>query len=400
MNDIGFKTTLLLIVSGACFASAIVAPCLPLITKHFNVDNFMTYHFVSAFLFGYLIGQIFYSLVAQIKGYRKSLLIGFSIYFIGSMFQIISIQNNSIDFFMCSRFFSAFGASSGLICSFALINDKSIVIKKSQKLISMAFISLTLFSYVSITLGGFITEYLGSIYIFYLILITSLAQLFLIFNYIPEQQDKNLGKPNFKYIVAKYVRALYNPKLLSSSLIIAFTTTSTYLYNAVGSTISMNIFHLTPKYFGILSILNLIGLISGGWLSSKMMRRYSALKVVSRGIFLTFIPVSMFFIFHFLVFKIDTNGFFFYLLIIFLNIGLGLIYPAASFVALNSIECNSTASSIMNLIKIGCPALTISSFGYFHVELIESYRIPLLLLFFVAILCLSILKINSQRENA
>jgi MFS transporter, DHA1 family, multidrug resistance protein len=400
MNNFSLKITLLLIVSGACFASAIVAPCLPYITKSFGFDNYMSYFLVGVFLFGYLGGQIFNALIAHINGYRNSLLIGFGIYFISSVVQLIAIKNNLIALFIYSRFFCAFGASSGLICSFAIINDKSENNQSAQKLISMAFISLTLFSYLSITLGGFIIEILEWVFVFYLILIVSIIKFALIYNYIPTDQNYIKKKINLKLVGIKYAKAFFNLKLLAASFIVAFTTTSTYLYNAIGATISINIFQVSPQYFGMLSILNVIGLISGGWISTKMMHINTVFKVLYKGIILTFIPIIAFSIFHSYIFNSSPKGLLFFSLIVLLNFGLGIIYPAASFLALNSIKCSTTASSIMNFIKIGCPALTISLLGYFQFELIQSYKIPMLIISSIAALCLLILKVIWVSENS
>ena len=162
-----FKITILIVISAACFSSSIISPCLPYISEYFNVETEQTSLLVSIFLFGYLGGQILYSFLSQIFGYKLSLLIGFFIYIISCFFQILSINHYYLNLLYYSRFFCALGASSGLVCSFAMINDSSENREETQKLISLAFISLTLFAYLSITFGGLITQYFGWIFIFY-----------------------------------------------------------------------------------------------------------------------------------------------------------------------------------------------------------------------------------------
>ncbi len=243
---------------------------------------------------------------------------------------------------------------------FAIINDYSVAKEETQKLISLAFISLTLFSYLSVTLGGFVTQYFGWIFVFYFLILASILNLLIIFLYLPNvQKNRYQYKVSLKLIFMKYLQSFLNHRLLCSSLMVAFTTTSTYLYNAIGSTIAIKIFTLSPKCFGMYSILNLIGLISGGWISARMIKSYELLNVLVFGVIVSSAPIGMFVLLKDVIFNSDSKGVLFFILIAILNFGLGLIYPVASYLALNSIKCSSTASSIMNFTKIACPALAL-----------------------------------------
>lgn len=394
-----FKATILVVVSAACFASSIVSPCLPLIAKYFNVESAQTSLFVSFFLFGYLFGQVFYSILSQKIGYKNTLIFGFLIYIFSAIAQVVFIKHYWFDLLLCSRFFCAFGASSGLICVFAIINDYSAVKEETQKLISLAFISLTLFSYLSVTLGGFVTHYFGWIFVFYFLIVASILNLLMIFLYMPSvQKRKHQYEMSLKLIFMEYLKSFLNYRLLCSSLMVAFTTTSTYLYNAIGSTIAIKIFILSPKCFGMYSILNLIGLISGGWISARMIKNYELLNVLVVGVIISSVPIGMFVLLKDVIFNSDSKGLLFFMLIAILNFGLGLIYPIASYFALNSIKCSSTASSIMNFIKIACPALAIYCVSRLHLGLIDSFETPLLIMFLITIICYLIIKFSLFRS--
>lgn len=397
-NKLSYKITLLLIVSGAAFASSIVAPCLPFIINNFNIDSHFTYFIVSTYLLGYLSGQIIHSFNAQMNGYRLTLLAGFSIYVISSILQIIALKNGFISWFFISRFLCAFGASSGLICVFAMINTQTEDPIKSQSFISNAFISLTLCSYLSITAGGFIIEYLGWNSIFYVILAISILKFTLIYCYIPYTDIHVKKESDFREATKKFISSFVNLKFLSSSSIVTFTTTSTYLYNTIGSSISMKIFNVSSTRFGLLSVINLICLLFGGWISTKIMKKTGPIKTLYLGVLIVFFPVIFFLLLHSKVFATESNGWCFFFLITIINLGLGIIYPTASFLALRTIKCASTASSSMNFIKIGIPALTISVLGHTQFNLIESYKYPMFIASLIAIMCTMYLNFTWKQE--
>ncbi len=109
-----FKTTILIVVSAACFASSIVSPCLPLIVKYFNVESAQTSLLVSFFLFGYLFGQIFHSILSQKIGYKNTLIFGFLIYIFSTIAQVVFIKHHWLDLLLYSRFFVLLAPHPGL----------------------------------------------------------------------------------------------------------------------------------------------------------------------------------------------------------------------------------------------------------------------------------------------
>ncbi|MFA5959802.1 MAG: MFS transporter [Tatlockia sp.] len=395
-----FKATILIIVAAACFSSAIVSPCLPFIADYFNVHDYQTSLLVSNFLFGYLAGQVFYSILSQRSGYKVALIFGFLIYVSSCLIQIIAINCKAFNLLYYARFGCAFGASSGLICVFAIINDLPESKIQTQKLVSLAFISLTFFSYLSITIGGLLTQYLGWIYVFYFMMIVSLLNLLVIFKYIPQTYRKQRRHKSSVEILSQYFKAIFNYKIIIPSLAVSFTTTGTYLYNAIASTLSKVVFHLSPSVFGVISILNLIGLIFGGWLSSNLIIKYKTSSVLLCGMYIAFFPVAALFFLHDIIFTAHHHGLFFFLMVFILNFGLGIIYPSASFLALNALNCSSTASSIMNFLKIASPAFAIYFVSKSRMELITSYRVPLASIFIVAMLSCFAIKIIERLKSA
>lgn len=380
------KFTLLVIVSAACIGSALISPSLPFIAKHFGRDTNQTNILVSIYLFGYLFGQFIYSALARKLGYQPALKVGFIIFTISTLLQLVSIKIQSFELLYYSRLFCAFGAASGLICSFAIINEFSET-RETPKLISMAFMSITLFSYLSITMGGILTQLLGLEGVFYALIMIATGMFFMISKFIPNLTPMD-GRPkdSISDFFIIYCRSLLNKKLLSASLIVAFTTTSTYIYSALAPTISYEIFHLSPSCFGFFSVLNLVGLLLGGISSANLSKKYNSLHILMIGLSFSALPLVLFCLLNDYIFNLNNNGILFFMLTAILNFGLGLIYPAASYLSLNSIKCNVTASSVMNIIKIGCPAIAILSLNRLNMPLTNKFSTTLSL-FFIITLC-------------
>jgi MFS transporter, DHA1 family, multidrug resistance protein len=359
MIAIHTKLTLLIIVSAACLASSIIVPTIPSISTYYAMELNQSSMLIGIYLCGYLLGQIIFSFLSKRTSPKLALQIGFILFVIGSVIQLCSFDNKAIGLLFLGRFTSALGASSGLICVFAIINDKFSV-DESKKLLSLAFISLASFSYLSIMLSGIITSYFGWKAIFYTILIISILYFYLICLNIPSFKLTSFKNNKNKYsTILNYFYSLKNSKLILASMIVAFTTTTTYLYNSTAAMISTNYFHFSANYFGICSLLNFIGLISGGYLSSILIKKFCPIKVISFGMFIVGIPLILFVFFTNIIINNDNYMILFFVLTAILNIGLGIIYPSGSYLALNSLECSTTASSIMNFIKIACPAVVI-----------------------------------------
>lgn len=395
MITIHSKLTLLIIVSAACLASSIVVPAIPSISVYYAMKLNQPSMLMGIYLYGYLLGQIVFSFLSKHTSPKLALQIGFCFFIVGTIIQICSFDNKSIGLLFSGRFTSALGASSGLICVFAIINEKFSA-NESKKLLSLAFISLASFSYLSIMLSGIITSYFGWKTIFYTVLMISILYFSLICLNIPS--FKLTSFKNKHSTILFYFHSLKNYKLILASMIVAFTTTTTYLYNSTAAMISTNYFHFSASYFGMYSLLNFVGLISGGYLSSIYIKKYCPIKVIVFGMSIVGIPLILFVLFTDSIIRNEIYMPLFFVLTAVLNVGLGVIYPSGSYLALNSLECSTTASSIMNFIKIACPAIVIAITSFTKLSIINSFEIPLYISFIVTIIFLMILFVSEFKK--
>lgn len=372
-----FKAALIIIVSTACFASGIIAPILPALKGQFSLFNNEIQLSVSLFLLGYLIGQIFYAVLAERKGYKYTLLLGGALFIISCIVQLIALYAKAFPLFLFGRFLCSFGASSGLICSFAIINSHEMLKVKAKKLISAAFISLTLSAYFSISLGGVLEKYLQLSAIFYALFILSIFVFLLILFFIPKTNTQSVTKVEFKEIFMLYVNELSNRRIILYSFAVAMTTTSTYLYNAFGVFITQKYFHLSSYSFGYYSLINLAGLIFGSIISGKSKNNLD--KLLGLSVFCTMLVILFLVVLTQPFYTNFINVGHFYLLLFILNILMGIIYTTATIKVFQYSLNNSVTSSILNFIKISCPALIISLLSLLKIEVMNCYKYTLFL---------------------
>lgn len=400
MIPISYKTTILIVVSAACFCSSFFSPSIPFVASYFNISHEETSSLISIFLFGYLAGQIVHSIFFQKFGPKSALIIGFSILLISAALQIISINKHLYSLFYCGRFLCAFGASSGLICAFAIIKDLNLNEDDNLKFIALAFSSLTLFAHLSITVSGLIIQYFDWIWIFYVIFVLSIIEFLLIYFFIPScrQQDKNYYP--LRGITTNIFHAFFNIRLIISSFAVAFTTTSTYLYNAFAASLALSFFKISPACFGYISVFNLFSLLLGGWLVTRLSKKINQSNILIYGFLVALIPIGLMFTFHNEFFSEDSGGIFFFSASVLLNMALGMIYPTASSMALNSTTTGATSSSVMNFIKIAVPTLTIFLASKTHLGLVLVYQYSLGTIFLLAFICCITIKIKDSPKTS
>ena len=120
-----FKTAVLLsYVSLASASAALITPALPIIQKSWDLSNSSLQLIISIFLLGYLLGQWIYGPLANRFGRLSALRLGFVVInIVGIVISGIAAFFDSYLGLIFGRFITALGASSGLVCTFILMNE-------------------------------------------------------------------------------------------------------------------------------------------------------------------------------------------------------------------------------------------------------------------------------------
>ena len=113
---------------------------------------------VSAFLVGYVIGQLIYGPLANRFGRIKALRTGLVINILGILMCFAALYAHSYPILIIGRLITALGAASGLACTFMLINEW-LPAEQRRTATAYTLLSFTLGIGFAVLLGGIITEY-------------------------------------------------------------------------------------------------------------------------------------------------------------------------------------------------------------------------------------------------
>jgi len=386
-----FKTSLLL--SYICIASvsaAIITPALPQIELTYSLSHGALEWIMSIFLLGYVIGQLIYGPLANRFGRLNALRSGLVINLLGISLCIVSVYFSSYALLLFGRLVTALGAAAGLSCTFILLNE-SLSKEQAKRAMSFAVVSFTLGIGIAVTLGGIISQHLHWQYCFAVLLVHGFIMLGLTWQF-----QETLQKPLELHplrILSGYLSALKNKRLIVFSLTVGLVSAVAYCYSAAAPLYAHSVLHLTPDIYGYWNLLNMLGMLTSGFLSAYLMKTHGAQRTLFVGLGFM-IPCLM----SFLLMSItqQSNALWFFTTSMFLYLFSGLLFPAASFFASNAIEDKANASSMMSFVNMGSAMVAVAVMGYLPLRTIVSFTITISVFFIIV----SVLSLQSIKRNA
>ena len=387
------KAILALLISAASVLATSIAPALPLFQEIFNIKTDQLSSIMTIYLNGYLLGQFFFAHVSKKIGLLLSIKYGFTLATVGTCLQIFCINSNSFFLFITFRFITAFGLSSGLVCGFVIIKN-FIRNEETKKYLSLIGITFTASIYLSIYILGHVLTNFGILAVLYSSLAYSLS-LFLLSFYI--KLPINVINKNINTSL-RHSKIVINYKLISYSLTLSMTTVITYSYAFYAPLISFSLYGLSPVEFGKLNLSNMFCIFIGNISYVLLNKKY---KEDSLLIFcLTTIILIGFVFFLICKFEFYSNIKLFFLSSGLLNFFSGLIYPAATFKALECGLCKENTSATMNTIKLIMPTAALCFSSLWGLNSLLSLSAITVLFSFIYLLFFMSTKLNVDGDLA
>ena len=373
------KVVLLLsYITIASISAAIITPALPLITQSFDIGHGALEWVISIYLLGYMLGQLIYGPLANKFGRLWALRCGLLVNLVGILFCLGSIYSLNYSLLLTGRLITALGAASGLTCTFMLLNE---LLPEEQTMRAMSFtiVAFTLGIGAAVVVGGMIAQYLFWGDCFWLLLIHGLVMLTLTWQF-PETLTKSV-RISVKSIVHNYLHAIKNTKLVAASLVVALTSVVSYTYSAAAPLYAHMQLHLTPGSYGIWNIINMIGMLASGLISSYLMPRYTVKSIIKFGM-LMIIPciISLLLLFY----LAPKHSYWFFITTAHLYFFSGCIYPSAAYLASNAISDKASAASMMSFINMGSAMTAVVVLGYLPLSALMGLIITIAAFFVLA----------------
>ncbi|KTD47642.1 MFS transporter [Legionella quateirensis] len=337
---------LLSYISIASFSATIITPALPDIQRQFGLLQGQVEWMVSAFLVGYVIGQLIYGPLANRFGRILALRTGLAINILGIILCLLGLNHHSFIVLLIGRWISALGAASGLACTFMLINEW---LPPDQRKTATAYtiLSFTLGIGVAVILGGIITEFSHWEYCFYLLLCHGLMMFY--GTKIFSETLKIPQKLNWNVILNGYKEALSSTTLVIYSLVVGLCSAIGYCFSALGPQIAIDLFQLTPAEYGYWNLLNMAGMLAGGLIVRPMLQRWAAGTVVLIGMIGTALGLVPLFLIS-CVQNPSVAWFFSSTLTLYLFSGL--LFAGGSLIASNSVIDKASGAAMMSFLNM------------------------------------------------
>lgn len=349
---------LLSYISIASVSAAIITPALPEIQSHFAINLGTVEWIISAFLIGYVVGQLIYGPLANRFGRVKALRIGLLINLFGIIICLAALTVDAYWLLIIGRLITALGAASGLACTFMLINEW---LPASLRKSAMAYsvLSFALGVGIAVMLGGLITEYWRWQGCFWFLLVHGLVMLWgtCVFS-----ETLVTPKPiHALTILRDYTTALSSPKLVIFSLVVGCCSAISYCFSAAGPQIAQDLLKLSAAQYGYWNSLNIVGMLLGGFLVKQLLAHFSVNRVIAIGFFGIALGIGNLVI----IWGVTSQStLWFFLTTASLYLFSSLLFSGGSLVASNALKDKASAAAMMSFVNMCFATLCVILMGY------------------------------------
>lgn len=258
-------------------SETIYTPSLPDITEQFQASGNHIQLTLSIYFLGFAVGVFCWGRLSDLIGRRPSLLWGIAIYGIGSLGCYFS---TSVEWLLFSRFFQAFGASTGSVVTQTILRE-SIPDDKRHGMFAQISAALAFAPAIGPLLGGWIDQWLGFRAVFMILIVMSVAIFVYTWFSLPETRDAVSITKTSSFAVAR--RMITDSRIWAFGFLIGATNGILFSYYAEAPYIFIDFFGLKPGWFGLLGICVALSSVTGAMLSKKLLKRLTAENIIVWG---------------------------------------------------------------------------------------------------------------------
>lgn len=268
------------------------SPSLPNVALHFQSSEKAAQQTISVYLFALGLGQFFYGFLADRFGRKKILLQGLIIFVLSS---IAGIYSNDIATLTFVRLLQGLSLASTAVLTKAITVD---IFTGKDLVKAYAWIGFIwgLSPIALPVVGGYLSHVGGwKLSLFSLFLYGAFSLLFVAF-FLKETSRDQLSL-SFKKYLLNSLFVLRNKDFICSTLIIAFTTLSIFLFNTMAPFIIQTDMGKSPVFYGNMALTVGFSYVFGAFVSKFAVRFFEDKKIVWFSVILVFLTgLAMFFL--------------------------------------------------------------------------------------------------------
>lgn len=343
------------------FAIDLYLPAFAHIASDFKTNTATISLSVSSYFIGMAIGQILYGPFLDRYGRKRPLYFGLLVFILASMGCRQAWNVNSLIAF---RFFQALSGSVAWVGAVAMVRD-FFPVKESARVFSLLFLVIGVSPLLAPTVGGFIVTEFGWQAIFIGLSAITLGILVVVYFFLPEGHlpDPTISL-EIRPMLLTFQDILKTPLFSRYAFAGAFSFSTLFIYVAGSPIIFMEMYHVSPKIYGLIFALLSVGFIGGGQVNIQLTKKFDSQKI-----FHTALIVQVIAGFIFLTGVIgDWLGLYGTIAFFFVCLScIGLINPNGNALALSPFTRTvGSASALLGCIQIGLAALVSFGVGLFN----------------------------------
>lgn len=259
----------------ALMTSDIFLPSMPEIAEYFSVNGSTIQLSISFFLGGQIVATLFWGILSDNIGRKKTFSLGIYLFFIGTL---ICIASTSISIFLLGRMIQGMGGVVAPVVGWALIQDLYPK-DKSAGIMSWVGSIITLAPMTAPLIGGQITKYFHWKGDFYFIAFLTLFILIGLYK-LPENRPTT-KIPSASHAIKQYSKIIRNRVFVSYVSLFALLACGQWCFLTIAPFLYKKTMQLSADTIGIFMSLSTTFFIIGASLASRLLTRFGTDGVLS-----------------------------------------------------------------------------------------------------------------------
>lgn len=308
---------------------------------------------LSGYMIGFTLGQLGYGPLSDRFGRKYVLLSGITVYV---AMTILCATATDVESLTLYRFFQAIGGGAGTVLSRAIIRDRYDGVQMA-KVMSLMLTIILFAPMIAPVIGGYVLIWFGWRAVFWtLVIFGALAICVVIFGIRESLPPERRSKPGVGPLLRGYAMVLTHRQAIGYILTGGITFGALFAFLSGAPFVFIEFYGVAPEHLGFIFTLNVLGVMAGGWLNSKMVMTEGVFRMLTVGVWLLFAGAIALFV------LIATNvwGVWGVILgIVFFTLPLNVINANAAAGALEFFPDNAgTASAVVGAVRYGCGAVS------------------------------------------
>jgi MFS transporter, DHA1 family, multidrug resistance protein len=274
-----FRLILLLGALAACGPISIdmYLPSLPSLTQAFSISASAAQTTLTSFMFGFSIGMLLYGPLSDSLGRRPVLLGGIVMYVLSTIACAVSFSIGSLVVF---RFVQALGAGAASVLARAIARDAHEP-GEAARVMSMMAIVTSVGPLLAPLIGGQLLLLGGWRVVFIVLTLFGAFCAVTAFLRVPETwpREKRANSALLKSFAA-YGKLMKDPVAWGHLLCGGMAFASMFAYITATPFVYIDYFHVSAQHYGFLFGLNIVGIMGGNFLNTRMVGRHGPVRMI------------------------------------------------------------------------------------------------------------------------